>query len=546
MAVLRVSLLLGSLILLFCWTTTSALSHDPTFSTTNSRPPTRIRRDLTYLTQEKTKEVMDTGKSALEAFKSTFDVLQETKTLSGIMEKISKFSGLVPGIGGLMLSFVSMVLIFIPQESPTDQLQADLDEVNRKLDSLSIQISNLATDVEWHNYASVYSQDEVRILNAWKKLNEFLKSSRLPQSNETRIRVAEMFTTFYENTATEGSVASLYHYLTVRGTSLSKNLLDILTRKFKCDFDDVAMYAFYFNSLLYRGMVLNQFYWSLMGFDTSVKAAEHTSMMKQVVSAEKKALNYCLNNYKEYMKRDVEEISKAQSYGNKTQTAFKIKNALDKKYFWYNWVVVVYDTKQYYPDKTDGFTVIPMEKITAAVGFTNKTKIKPSWNIDSICYAKVPCSNNRAIAGVGNCYVELEYTDYVFRNFSYIKKKLWHVSYDPNSGQAPKPKLKRACQESGGSLSFYYSMEEPVCTGVPCMNGGTCQKILESNDWMCDCPDGYYGERCENSTVISQPPRYLVPHPVPVISTIEGMLKNMQSTLKNSLDQIYSLLKRRG
>ncbi|XP_029932977.1 SE-cephalotoxin-like [Myripristis murdjan] len=535
---LSVLLLLPSLIPLFYWTTTSALSHDPTFNSTNSQRSTRIRRDLPYLTQEKTKEVMEFGKATLEAFKSTFEYLEKTRTLSGIMEKISKFAGLVPGIGGLMLSLVSMVLIFIPQESPTDQLQADLDEVNRKLDSLSMEISNLATDVEWHNYASVYSQDEVRILNAWKKLNEFLNTSRLPQSNETRIRVAEMFTTFYENTATEGSVASLYHYLTVRGTSLSKNLLDILTRKFKCGFYDVATYAFYFNTLMYRGMVLNQFYWSLMGFDTSVKAAEHTSMMKQVVRAQKNALNYCLNNYEEYMKKDVVEISKAQSYGNNTQTAIKIKNALDKKYFWYNWVVVVYDTEQRYPDETSGFTVkITVGKITAAVGFTislGRHNYSPSIN----CIKKVSltCNDKSAIAKVGNCHANGFY--HSKHNYVYEKPKLWHVSYNPKSGQAPEPGLKVACQYSGGSLSFYYSIEKDVCRGVPCMNGGTCHRILDSIDWMCDCPDDFYGRRCEKNTTISEAPRYLVPHPVP-ISSIDTKLDNMQS-------KIDSLLKRRG
>ncbi|XP_029933221.1 SE-cephalotoxin-like [Myripristis murdjan] len=546
MAVLRVSLLLGSLILVLYLTTTSALSHDPTFSTTNSGPPTRIRRDLTYLTQEKTKEVMDTGKTALEAFKSTFEHLEGTKTLSGIMEKISKFSGLVPGIGGLMLSFVSMVLIFIPQESPTDQLQADLDEVNRKLDSLSIQISNLATDVEWHNYASVYSQDEVRILNAWKRLNELIESSRLAQSNEKKIRLAEMFTTFYENTATEGSVASLYHYLTIRGTSLSKNLLDILTRKFKCGFDDVAMYAFYFNSLMYRGMVLNQFYWSLMGFDTSVKAAEHTSMMKQVVRAQKNALNYCMNNYKEYMKRDVEEISKKYSYKDKELIASEIKTALDKKYFWYNWVVVVHDTKQDYPDKTDGFTVIPVEKVTIAVGFINKEKMDLQWRSSQmLCGPMANCDDEGQINSRELCYVEIVATYDDHQEFIEVRRKLMHLSYDRNPVHVPHSCCNETCRWgtfSEGSLSFYYSREVEVCTGDPCMNGGTCRRMLMSNDWMCDCTDDFYGRICENSTTISAAPRYLVPHPVPLISTINTKLQNMQS----KIDGIYSLLQQKG
>ncbi|XP_029933216.1 SE-cephalotoxin-like [Myripristis murdjan] len=348
---------------------------------------------------------------------------------------------MLPSALGLMFSFVNIILAFIPQESPTDQLQADLDEVNRKLDSLSMEISNLATDVEWHNYASVYSQDEVRILNAWKNFNDILKISMSAQSEEQKIRLAEMFTTFYENTATEGSVASLYHYLTVRGTSLSKNLLDILTRKSKCSITDIGMYSIYFNSLMYRGMFLNQVYWSLMGFNLSVKAAEYTSMMKKIVNAEKEAVNNCKSKYEEYMKKEVVDISKKHSNSDKEEIARQIKWALDKKYFWYEWVVVVYDTKQKYPDETYGFTVIPMEKITVAMQF-------------------------------------------------------------------------------------------------------------ESNQWVCECPDGYDGYTCEKKIpTFSQDIKKFVSEPLPAISTMDAKLNKVSdtvSTLKESLDKIYSLLQQNG
>ncbi|XP_029933226.1 SE-cephalotoxin-like [Myripristis murdjan] len=461
MAFLRVSLLLVFLTLLY-WTTTSALSHDPTINLTNSRPPTRVKRALPHYTKERTKEFMESGKAALAVVKDAFGFVQTTKTLVGITKKIAQGMSMLPSVVGLIFSVINIILGFFPQESPMKQLQADLDEVNRKLDSLSMEISNLATDVEWHNYASVYSQDEVRILNAWKNFNVIFNSSMSAQSEEKKIRLAEMFTTFYENTATEGSVASLYHYLTVRGTSLSKNLLDILTRKSKCSIYDIGMYSIYFNSLMYRGMFLNQVYWSLMGFNTSVKAAEYTSMMKKIVNAEKEAVNYCKTNYMEFVKMEVVEISKKYSKSDKKEIAEQIKWALDKKYFWYSWVVVVYDTEQDYPDKTDGFTVIPMKEITVAVGRTDLCKSE-----------------------------------------------------------------------------------------TPCMNNGTCKILLESNQWECECPDGYDGYTCEKQTpTFSEDIKKLVSEPLPAISTIDTKLNKIsdtQSTLKKSLDKIFLLLtKRKG
>uniref|UniRef100_A0A667Z3N4 EGF-like domain-containing protein n=1 Tax=Myripristis murdjan TaxID=586833 RepID=A0A667Z3N4_9TELE len=564
MAFLRASLLLVFLTLLY-WTTTSALSHDPTVNYTNSRPSTRIRRDLTYLTQEKTKEVLEGGKAALALVKDAFDVAQTTKTLADITKKIAQGMSMLPSALGLMFSFVNIILAFIPQESPTDQLQADLDEVNRKLDSLSMEISNLATDVEWHNYASVYSQDEVRILNAWKNFNDILKISMSAQSEEQKIRLAEMFTTFYENTATEGSVASLYHYLTVRGTSLSKNLLDILTRKSKCSITDIGMYSIYFNSLMYRGMFLNQVYWSLMGFNLSVKAAEYTSMMKKIVNAEKEAVNNCKSKYEEYMKKEVVDISKKHSNSDKEEIARQIKWALDKKYFWYEWVVVVYDTKQKYPDETYGFTVIPMEKITVAVGYTTLE----SYGIKSLevydCIPKTTCSNMFAeIKGSGNdCpYVQnrelrVGYSGNrpLFRSIYFMSHvKLMHISYEKKSALFPTPIYQQDCSwysSYTGSLTLYYSGRTDLCSSdAQCMNGGTCQMQFESNQWVCECPDGYDGYTCEKKIpTFSQDIKKFVSEPLPAISTMDAKLNKVSdtvSTLKESLDKIYSLLQQNG
>lgn len=153
----------------------------------------------------------------------------------------------------------------VPQENPLKVLKADFAEMNEKLDSLSIQISNLAADVEWLNYARDYSKDKVCILNAWKKFCQFFEKSEVVQSEEDKLRLAEIFTNYYENTAVESSVANLYHYLMViSSTSLRGNLNNLLKTKFKCDISEIGKYNLYFSSLLWKGMVLNQLYWNLI------------------------------------------------------------------------------------------------------------------------------------------------------------------------------------------------------------------------------------------------------------------------------------------
>lgn len=177
----------------------------------------------------------------------------DTTKLTSVLKGLTNFASLAPGLGALS-SVINMILIFIPQDDPVlNQVKKGFAKVNRELDSLSIQISNLATDVEWFNYASVYSQDEVRILSAWRKFSEFFKTHGL---NDFK-HLAEIFTNYYEYTQAESSVINLYRYLTVSSTSLSGNLNDLLKRKFKCDIHEIGKYNLYFSSLLWKGMVLN-------------------------------------------------------------------------------------------------------------------------------------------------------------------------------------------------------------------------------------------------------------------------------------------------
>ncbi|XP_039681985.1 uncharacterized protein LOC120575333 [Perca fluviatilis] len=182
---LSASMLLASLILLLYWTTSSARSHDPQSFVVS--PSYRVKRDLDSKrgmvsgTREKVEKYLAVGKSFLTVVKEVIGK-SDTNKSSAVIKSLADVASLAPGISGLVASFVNMVLIFIPQNDPVlEEVKKGFEEVNKKLDSISIHISNLAIDVEWFNYASVYSQDELRILNSWKKFNDLLQNSQSVQ-----------------------------------------------------------------------------------------------------------------------------------------------------------------------------------------------------------------------------------------------------------------------------------------------------------------------------------------------------------------------------
>ncbi|KAF3698259.1 Cephalotoxin-like protein [Channa argus] len=341
--------MLASLILLFLWTICFAQSHDPT--------PFKLsalhgaKRDLPTESRAQVDKISSTVKDSLSLFKDVMEKLSDKKDtvtqVTKVITSLRNFASLAPGIGALASSIISVVLIFIPEDNPVlNELREGFSEMNRKLDSLSSQISNLATDVEWFNYASVYSQDEVRILHTWKKFSQFF--TKFYQSEEDKEKLKSIFIRYYENAGTEVSMDNFYHYLTVSTISLSGNLNNLLRKKFKCDINEISKYNLYFSSLIWKGLVLNEFYWKLIGVNSTGKEAEHTQMLRNIYKAQISTVDYCLNNYEKYMKEDVAEIAKALSPDNKQIIAEEVKEALDKKYNWYNWVVVVYDTSTDY------------------------------------------------------------------------------------------------------------------------------------------------------------------------------------------------------
>ncbi|XP_035852930.1 SE-cephalotoxin-like [Sander lucioperca] len=543
---LSASMLLASLILLLYWTTSSARSHDPPSPVVS--PSYRVKREMASGTTDQVGKSLAVANNILTVVKEVIEKI-DTKKLSAVVKCYAKIAGCVPVVGSLIAAFVDMVLIFIPQEDKVlNKVQKGFAEVNRKLDSISIQISNLATDVEWFNYASVYSQDELRILNSWKKFNELLHNSQLVQNEEDKLRLAEIFVNYYENTVTEASVANLYHYLTVKDTSLSGNLNELLRKKFKCDVQEIGKYNIYFSRLLWQGMVLNQFYWKLIGLDSSGIEAKHTQMFKNVYEAQISALKYCLTNHMEYVKEDVKEISKGLSADNKQAIADEVKKALDKKYNWYNWVVLVYNTDKHTSHELYNMTKIPVGTITVSVDYTQKaeeiSKEQVKNNLDK-CYKRRYDTRLRGgmLIKEDSTLCNDIATDILqcshdvgggpLREFV----KVMHVSYSNDWVQVPEALWTNYCMVNGYRyhLFIYYSRNMSACHQNTCQNG-KCKPLWDSNEYLCECPPSYHGDRCEKKIENKNVPAIDKGLTVPDITTINTKLKLMADKLEKILD----------
>lgn len=62
---------------------------------------------------------------------------------------------------------------------------------------------------------------------------------------------------------------------------------------------------------------------------------------------------------------------------------------------------------------------------------------------------------------------------------------------------------------------------------------------MDSNDWLCECPDGYYGDTCEKKVESSKAIIPDVHLPVPHINM---RLKMMESKLERKLEEIHKMI----
>ena len=132
-------------------------------------------------------------------------------------------------MGSAVSSLINVVMFLTPQEDPLlNAVKDGFNEVNRKLDSLSSHIADLAADMEWSTYTSTYSQDEHTILNNWEKFQDVIKSG------SHNLKGSHKVFTISEYRQIDDSVKKLNRYLTVNTISLSKNITDLLKNKFKC------------------------------------------------------------------------------------------------------------------------------------------------------------------------------------------------------------------------------------------------------------------------------------------------------------------------
>ncbi len=480
----------------------------------------------------------------------------ETTARTSLIKVFKVFSSLgkVAACFGFIGPLISFIFALIPNSDPTFEfMKEQFSEVNRKLDSLSLQISSLQTKMEWTNYASSYGKDENVIKNSWAKLTEFIQTAPIASTQEQKTRLAERFTTFYENTGTENSVANLYRYLTENNpVSLNKNLLKLVIEKSNGDFNVLVQYSTYFTTLMVSGLKLNVFYYLMKGYDGEVKAQEAVAQLSNALSAIQDALIECADDFEKWAYKEAVEAVGTQKFSSTEKLASDIKNKLESKFHWFKWIVIAHssDVKNEFTfgqpiyinvQEKPSVYIIHQEK-GSAVDQHIKDNVKSSLQkelLSLIITRQCGTMKDELLQRFGAKVIsQIQFLHAVTKPSDYA--------------QTDVPDIKLSCELSGylnSPRDFNIFLRrntqvKPPCSDVNC-NNGECKPIKNTTQVFCRCNKMFHGPACEESiqniidyAALEGEINGMIFKPVPDLTTIYFSIKELKDYTQEIVESI--------
>ncbi|XP_057211853.1 uncharacterized protein LOC130567632 [Triplophysa rosa] len=480
--------------------------------------------------------------------------LSKSKTATDAIPKLLKVFdafGKIAASFGFIGALISFIFAFIPQEDPMlNFLKEQFAEVNRKLDSISIQISTLQTEMEWTDYASTYSKDENAIRNSWAKLKEFIENAPLASTQEQKTRLAERFTNFYENTATESSIANLYTYITENNpVSLNKNLLKLVIEKSNGDFNALVQYSTYYTSLMVSGLKLNVFYYILKGYDAESKADEAAAQLSDTLAAIKDALIECVDDFEKWVQMDVVKFT-TERLSNTKKLASDIQDHLERKFHWYKWIVITH-SKDAENEFTFGKSIsVPVQEKTvvhvihqvkgSSVEQRIMDEVKKSIQIELSKLPPYECVNMKEelLHRFGSKVIN-------YINFLHVVTKPSDYEQTVNSDIMLRCPLFLN-RDYNIFLKRKDTVGTPTCSNDTCING-ECKTIKDTTQGFCKCNKMFHGPACDENiqniidyAAIESVINGVIYQPVPDLTAIYFSVNELKAYTKEIIESVLN------
>ncbi|XP_072224202.1 uncharacterized protein [Leuresthes tenuis] len=444
-------------------------------------------------------------------FKSNIDKIRLT---------VTPFLSLIPIAGQILSPIVNAILVGI---SKLINRNSDLNAITDMFHSLDLKLNEFHVEQKWDTWASgAYHKPEMHISTAWKDYLILTETLKTATDDATVKRQTDNFLESYAKY--EPATKALDDLLTSKGTTFITKIGDVMAPQVHCHEREIRAYTLFIHSLIFKGNVLNQFYYRLKNINSEarVNAAAQTAYDagKAMFDVQKK----CISDSMTYVKQDVEKLmDEKKDHG---QLAKEIRKFLDENYNTFDWMVVAYTTKNSGHERFktmnqhvfSGFTKLTKGAVSVAVarqvkGAHNKAGavgavINKCIDRKTLCVDVPNKLSECKLLAIGNMKVTQAYTAvHAYKKDGHESRTGGPNEFDSFRKPESSPyyhtgKCKRLSLKSGSYTVMIKSDREMIndlCREMNCGPHGKCELIPETSVAVCECHDQYYGEKCEQS-----------------------------------------------
>ncbi|CAI5660415.1 unnamed protein product [Oreochromis niloticus] len=481
-------------------------------------------------------DIKNIGALCLTLIKDIGNVIKGSS--SDILNLAQSVVNVVPVVG-TVFSLLMTIVILIDKHVNDKSLLKDIKEEFEKID---LKLEKHHRELKWNIWAAAtYSKPEMKIRTAWTEYKTLLGSLAGAKDENEKKRHEQSFIEAYSKY--EKAPREMGELLKKTGKSFINNLGDELAEHVKCHEKEIIEYTYLILTLIFKGNMMNQFYYSLKNIESKARDDEMKKNVYEAMTAMFEIQKQCIDNSMTYVKLDVKPlIDKSKK---RDDLAKEVWNFLQKTYDRYDWMVVGFIAKKssYKTIKTlkkhvlTGFQDVPTERITVAVsrqvkGTHSKVQevskaIEKCINKKVLCYkvADTLSTCGEKVAGIPMSQTYTAVHAYTRKAHQSIKAKEANpkakvedqADDEDESNAAPENHSDQTpyiytgkCEKSPGVKHGKFvvliksdeeMMEKDPCAKQDCgqrKGRGKCVPMKDMFLAICRCIYPYYGLHCEN------------------------------------------------
>uniref|UniRef100_A0A672GKA0 EGF-like domain-containing protein n=1 Tax=Salarias fasciatus TaxID=181472 RepID=A0A672GKA0_SALFA len=252
------------------------------------------------------------------------------------------FLGVIQPHGTLIAASVNLALLPLNMLDKRNSDKQLINAIRFEFENLNSKMDRYHEDQKYNIWASsTFAKPEKHINLAWASYKTMINALLQAKTEAERDRHRNEFMGSYQKY--EPAIRELHRLLTVSGASFTYNLGDLLSKQIKCHETDLREYTEFINKLIYKGIVMNQFYYKVKKIESQARVDEESKIAYDSALVMFQTHKKCIFDSIEYVKKDVETL--INSIKHRSKLAEDVRKFLDNTYDRYDWMVVAFIAK---------------------------------------------------------------------------------------------------------------------------------------------------------------------------------------------------------